>query len=660
MNQDASTTTKKITSIQNLPRHKKATDHLYLRGNIYYFRYALPKSMKDRVGHAEIRISLRTGFLQEARKLSRCLWSILMEEIMPDQERTFQEIKDCVGKAWEEKHKSEAPRLLEGRQAPDLEHPENMRFFKQIASAEQEASAKPDPYESMATLHTYLARELDMLFPNKPNRVPPNIAEIKEKMDVLLHMLLDEIDSSLYEVRNEFFIDSGNSLSRCTVPYWLNEQYAHYLSPLTNNPAKLIHTYFPTILQEMVERKLFSPNDFTPESVIYILNEYNKVLISINRIHFHRYQGEFAYEKTFSKNYPKKDYIHQQSQIDKPEPLMLSTFIKQFIDTKIKDRKWQRRAVPDHKNRIELLLDILGDIPVSDIDRVKMREFREILIQLPPNRKKDKRYRDKSVREIIAMKPQKTLSIGTIDTTLTTISGMFEWGIKEELLDKNPARDLCIADPEQAIDKREPLTEEDINTIFFTGDYKRENFANPAYYWVPLIALYTGMRLEEICQLHTEDVYQEEGVWLFDIRTESTDGLKDKILKNKNSARKIPLHKHLIDLGLLDYIAKVSQNSLRLFPDLNKTDRSPKYGKQVGKQFSILLKEKGITGKKSFHSLRHTFSNYFKKLNLHTDLFTQIMGHKQEKLAAHRYGSRFSPKQCYDELISKIDWHGKD
>lgn len=638
------------------PAHKKATDHLYLRGNIYYFRYALPKKLKERMGQSEIRVSLRTGFLQEARKLSRHIWSRFTDEFMADKGRTIQEIRDFITREWEEKFKAEAPDIIEGQPAPDLEYPGNMRPYKFIKELEEE-SVTLDQCVTLPALKDYLAKEIEKLYPECPNRAGIEISEIRQRMNKLRQILMDEIDRNLYETANEIFIDDSPGVFHCTVPIWLDLQYELFLSPLTNNPRKLIRAYFPTILQEMETRGLFTPAEFTPDNVLFLLNEYNKVLISINRIHWHRDKGEFGYEKQFETCQTPLAPVPQDTTPPTPQKkMLLSEFISLFIDTKIKDGKWVQRSIPDHRNRIEILLDVLGDIPVTEIDRAKMRKFREIIRRLPPNRLKDKKYKDKSVEEILAMKPAKTLSIGTIDTILNTISGMFEWGIREELIDKNPAKDLVLGDPEQDIDKRNPLSEEDIRAIFFSGDYKPAKFKNSAYYWVPLIGLYTGMRLEEICQLHTEDIYEEEGVWLFDIRPESTDGLNDKILKTKNSARKVPIHKDLLELGLIDYLHEVSKEYVRLFPGLNKTEKSPKYGKQVGKRFSALLKEKNISGKKSFHSLRHSFSDYFKKLNLHNDLFTQVMGHKQEKLAANRYGSRFSPKQCYEELISKIKY----
>ena len=100
----------------------------------------------------------------------------------------------------------------------------------------------------------------------------------------------------------------------------------------------------------------------------------------------------------------------------------------------------------------------------------------------------------------------------------------------------------------------------------------------------------------------------------------------------------------------------IKSNHIRLFPLLNKTEKSPKYGKQVGKAFGLLLKEKNIVDGKSFHSLRHSFSNFFKVRNMHTDMFRQVFGHEIQHLAGRQYGDKFSIKQIYEELISKISF----
>lgn len=113
----------------------------------------------------------------------------------------------------------------------------------------------------------------------------------------------------------------------------------------------------------------------------------------------------------------------------------------------------------------------------------------------------------------------------------------------------------------------------------------------------------------------------------------------------------------MIELGFIEYFDSVRRKGEeRVFFKLSKTERAPRYGKQVGKNFREIINKCGVQGKKSFHSLRHTFSDFYKKRHLQNDVFRQVFGHDIPELAAKQYGSRFSPKQCFDEVISKIDY----
>lgn len=313
----------------------------------------------------------------------------------------------------------------------------------------------------------------------------------------------------------------------------------------------------------------------------------------------------------------------------------------------------------DHRSRLVNILDIIGNKPIVTITRDDLRFFRKTLEELPPRRKNNKLYADKSINEIIKINKLNngtTLSIRTVNEILHAVSTMFEWARKEGLLTSNPAKGLSKKDERPEIDIKEPFTNQEIKMLFYSGDFTIDTFENPAYYWAPLISLYSGMRLEEISQLHCADIYQDsEGIWIFDINIDNSTENDAKKLKNKNAKRKIPIHPELIRLGILEYKDSVSEN-IRLFPLLNVTKKTKKYGKQVGKMFSSWIKKKGIPGKKSFHSLRHTFADFYKKNGLQNDLFTQIFGHELQGLAKQRYGSRFTPKQCYDEIIYKLTY----
>ena len=127
------------------------------------------------------------------------------------------------------------------------------------------------------------------------------------------------------------------------------------------------------------------------------------------------------------------------------------------------------------------------------------------------------------------------------------------------------------------------------------------------FYWVRIIRLYHGTRLQEISQLSLSDIYPLDKIWVIDIN----DNTKDKKLKTPNSKRKIPLHQNLIDLGFLDYLHILEQKGRdRLFHEL--TLGRDGYTKNPSRFFNDYLRELGIksaTEKYDFHSLRHNCNN---------------------------------------------------
>lgn len=68
-------------------------------------------------------------------------------------------------------------------------------------------------------------------------------------------------------------------------------------------------------------------------------------------------------------------------------------------------------------------------------------------------------------------------------------------------------------------------------------------------YWGPLIALYTGMRIEEICQSRVSDIREHRGQPFFSV----IDG-EDQELKTETSRRNVPIHEELIRFGFLDFV----------------------------------------------------------------------------------------------------------
>lgn len=85
-----------------------------------------------------------------------------------------------------------------------------------------------------------------------------------------------------------------------------------------------------------------------------------------------------------------------------------------------------------------------------------------------------------------------------------------------------------------------------ISSKTFTG---KKNVNYPYYYWLPLLGLYTGARLNELCQLSVDDIVEIEGKHFIHVNLNDS---RKKIKRNK--PRYIPIHHDLIEFGFLEYV----------------------------------------------------------------------------------------------------------
>jgi integrase len=180
-------------------------------------------------------------------------------------------------------------------------------------------------------------------------------------------------------------------------------------------------------------------------------------------------------------------------------------------------------------------------------------------------------------------------------------------------------------------------------------------------FWVPLIALYSGMRLNEICQLYVEDIKTAGGVDFFDVRTSLDDGTRagDKRLKTKNAQRQVPIHPELRRFGFLEYVAEMKNaGHPRLFPELQLCG-SGTYSDNFQKFFSRFLRK--IRGQNladiSFHWFRHTFRDGLREAHVSTEIANRLCGWEESVGMAGHYG-RGPSLSVLCGAVSKVDYVG--
>ena len=335
---------------------------------------------------------------------------------------------------------------------------------------------------------------------------------------------------------------------------------------------------------------------------------------------------------------------------------LISEVIERYVNEA--ESNWQPKTKEDNLSSLHLFMEVVGDVPIGSITRQKIGDFKQILMKLPPNMKKNPLYRNKIISEIIKMEVPRKMSTLTVSKHLTRVGTLFEYARRNGLYNPaNPATGMNPKENRRAHEARAPFTKEDLIKLFCSEDYFQDNHKQSYQFWMPILALLTGGRVNELAQLHLSDIREtDDGVWVFDINDED-----EKQLKAKASRRIIPIHPILLhDLKLLSWVESLkAKGEQRLFPELKKERDG--YGRTVSRWFNEKYRQRcGIVStdgrKRDFHSFRATFITQLAHLKVHREMRLQIEGHAPAKDMTSVYADPFPAKQLYDEVISKLDY----
>lgn len=361
-----------------------------------------------------------------------------------------------------------------------------------------------------------------------------------------------------------------------------------------------------------------------------------------------------------------------------PQSPVLTEVIKQYSEEQKLGNRWTAKTAREAQTSFDLLIELVGDVPVKTLSH--LRDFKNKLRALPPNRRKNPQYRDKSIAEIISMaeagKIEKTLSVITINKHLTIATSLFKWAVKNGYMDRNPAEGLQIATTKRDDEFRAVFTDDDLKKLFHSRDYVKDTHKHGYRFWLPVLALFTGARLTELCQLYIDDIQKVEPHSVADATQGDgkSDGKSplyfidindkdDKKLKNKSSRRIVPLHDFIVrDLNFIAYVEKLkSQGHKRLFPELRNSRDG--YGHKASRWFSEYRKKCGFKlsrkpddERKDFHSFRHTVGNFLKQTGVDESVVREILGHSSSSITFGRYGKRYSPQVLKERAIDRLNY----
>ncbi len=289
----------------------------------------------------------------------------------------------------------------------------------------------------------------------------------------------------------------------------------------------------------------------------------------------------------------------------------------------------QGKTVLDSRHTLALFQGIVGDKSVAEITSNDCRSFLEDVQYWPKHATKRPEYMHLSIRHAIAKAKaadEPRPAQNTLNKYRQRLSVFFHFLMDNQKIGRNPLTGIATPAKFDVEDETgRAFTQEELDTIFEPSAFQEWAKEHPHRWWAPMVGLYTGARVTEVCQLYLDDITTEHGIAGIHIRKFHPD----QKLKTRASLRFVPIAKALLDAGFLEYVEDVRKaGHKRLFPHLPNNDGTG-FGKQMSRRFSSYIKERGIKEEgMGFHAFRHTMSTRLDRAGVPHGTLAKITGHQ--------------------------------
>ncbi|SOY43808.1 DUF6538 domain-containing protein [Cupriavidus taiwanensis] len=225
------------------------------------------------------------------------------------------------------------------------------------------------------------------------------------------------------------------------------------------------------------------------------------------------------------------------------------------------------------------------------------------------------------------------------------------------MIESNPAEGAELPPPKRAVELRKPYTTGQAQTVLDATAGMRES--DPAMYWLPRLAKWTGARLNELHQLRRCDLIERDGVQGIRITDEGehAPGIP-MTLKNAGSRRWVPLHQELSHFW--SWAQALPEGPLLPVKADKYGNVSAAFSKRYGKLLRNVckIKDKDV----AFHSWRHLFADKCRAAAVAADVRMALMGHSEGGTAgAYGAGDGLAARLLSDAVnrLSSVDPMGE-
>jgi integrase len=286
-------------------------------------------------------------------------------------------------------------------------------------------------------------------------------------------------------------------------------------------------------------------------------------------------------------------------------------------------------SITDYQRKVKIFIDKVGDLPLGKITDHMAVEFLD--------------------NHLLA---ERKVSPRTRNGYAMLLSAIYKCAIRRKKATANPFDGQRI---KAATIHYEPFTDQELATLFADARFEiapAKHKTATALPWASLISAFTGCRLEEVAQLKAADIKQTDGIWYFEFCHDGNG-------KTEAATRVVPMHRALIDAGLLRYRDALDPYSM-LFPGLkSRKSKGGKLGPKITDAFNWWRKKLGIVRPGvNFHSFRHTVGDRLRKAGVPEDDRAAVLGHEDERITSRVYGHDGPGLHRLQAIVEKISYRG--
>lgn len=336
---------------------------------------------------------------------------------------------------------------------------------------------------------------------------------------------------------------------------------------------------------------------------------------------------------------------------------LLSAYVDGYLDSFPKDQRPNDKSLEAYRAAINTFIKIVSDKPLQALAVQDQNRFEDVIVKLPVNSTKVAATRGLSIDEMLLL-DLKPISLQNAKNIARRANMFLVWAFRRE--GGKPPFQLLetvrVSKKLKSAKKRRAFTDDELRIVFNPATLCNGFQASPYMFWLPLISVHTGMRINEIAQLLMSDLVMLDGVHCFNVTDapdpdeEPEEAARAKSVRTAAGKRIVPLHARLIGLGFLKYVEAVrSAGHTRIFPDLVGGRDGP--GQPASKQFGRYCDTVKLTDSELvFHSFRHGAIGRMRSAKVLRELRMVVVGHCATEDTHDDYGDIQNDYSVRDKL----------